>query len=228
MTKEKTNLFSGQYHTPELCAYLGTLTAADEGFASHVVAAMEKAGVRGEAVSPMEGKLLESLARLSGAKKAVEIGSLYGYSAHWLARGLPEGARLYSLEKEPACVSAAKDGVEASSLTRKITVMEGPALESLKTLAKLGPHDLCYIDADLQSYPAYLRWAAANLRPGGLVLAGGVFFKGQFCREGDDAADNASARAMREFFHILFDTDRFACASVIPTGEGLALAIKAA
>lgn len=226
MTKDKINMFSGHYHTPELNAYFSTLTAADEGFASHVVGAMEKAGVRGEAVSAMEGKLLESMARLSGAKKAVEIGSLYGYSAHWLARGLPEGARLYSLEKDPACVNAAKDGIEASSLSRKVTVMEGPALESLKTLSKLGPHDLCYIDADIANYPAYLRWAAASLRPGGLVLAGGAFLKGKVCYEGDDAADNAAARAMREFFHVLFDSDRFVCASLIPTGEGLAVGIK--
>lgn len=226
MTKEKINMFSGHYHTPELNAYFSNLTAADEGFASHVTEAMEKAGVRGEAVSAMEGKLLESLARLSGARKAVEIGSLYGYSAHWLARGLPEGARLYSLEKDPVCVNAAKDGIEASSLSRKVTVMEGPALESLKTLAKLGPHDLCYIDADIANYPAYLRWAAANLRPGGLVLAGGAFLKGKVCYEGDDAADNAAARSMREFFHVLFDADRFVSASLIPTGEGLAVGIK--
>ncbi|OGR76200.1 MAG: hypothetical protein A2X32_02930 [Elusimicrobia bacterium GWC2_64_44] len=226
MAKEKINLFSGHYHTPELAAYFSSLTAADEGYAAHVIEAMEKAGVRGSAVTALEGKLLETLARLSGAKKAVEIGTLYGYSAHWLARGLPEGARLYSLESDPACVNAAKDGVEASSLSRKVTVMEGPALENLKTLAKLGPHDLCYIDADVVNYPAYLRWAAANLRPGGLVLAAGAFFKGKICYEGDDAADNAGARAMREFFHVLFDADRFVSASLIPTGEGLALGIK--
>ncbi|HCC49118.1 MAG TPA: methyltransferase [Elusimicrobia bacterium] len=227
MNKEKINLFSGKYHTPELAAYFSSLSSADEGYAAHVIAAMQAAGVRGAAVSALEGKLLETLARLSGAKKAVEIGSLYGYSAHWLARGLPEGARLYSLEQAPACVNAAKDGIEASSLSRKVTIMEGPAQESLKTLAKLGPYDLCYIDADVESYPAYLRWAAANLRPGGLVLAGGAFFEGRVCAEGGEAAENAGARAMREFFHVLFDSDRFVSASVIPTGEGLALGIKA-
>lgn len=227
MTKEKVNMFSGQYHTPELNAYFSSLAAADEGFAAPVVEAMEKAGVRSEAVSALEGKLLESLARLSGARKAVEIGSLYGYSAHWLARGLPEGARLYTLETDPACVNAAKEGIAASAFARKVTVMEGPALETLKTLAKLGPHDLCYIDADILNYPAYLRWAAANLRPGGLVLAGGAFLKGKVCSDGEDAGDSAAARAMREFFHVLFDSDRFVSASLIPTGEGLAVGIKA-
>jgi predicted O-methyltransferase YrrM len=174
----------------------------------------------------MEGRLLESLARLSGARKAVEIGSLYGYSAHWIARGLPEGARLYSLEKDPACVNAAKDGIEVSGLTRKVTVMEGPALESLKTLDKLAPFDFCFIDADIENYPAYLRWAAARLRPGGLVIAGGVFLKGEVRCEGGDPAGDSAARSMREFCHVLFDSNRFASSAVIPTGEGLAIGVK--
>ncbi|MBI4350943.1 MAG: class I SAM-dependent methyltransferase [Elusimicrobia bacterium] len=223
---EKPNIFSRLGHDPELAAYFGALTAADEGYAAHVLKAMERAGLLASSVSAMEGRLLESFTRLSGARKAVEIGSLYGYSAHWLARGLPEGARLYSLEKDPACVNAAKDGIEVSALTRKVTVMEGPALESLKTLSKLAPFDFCFIDADAQNYPAYLRWADANLRPGGLVLAGGAFLKGQVCYEGDDAAANAAARAMREFFHVLFDSGRFVSSAVIPAGEGLALGIK--
>ena len=228
MNKEKLNIFSGLRHTPELAAYFAALTSADEGYAAHVIDAMEKAGLLASSVSAMEGRLLESLARLSCARKAVEIGSLYGYSAHWIARGLPEGARLYSLEKDPACVNAAKEGIEASSLTRKVTVMEGPALESLKTLAKLAPFDFCFIDADIENYPAYLRWAAANLKTGGLVVAGGAFLKGKVhCEDGDDPACSSAARSMREFFHVLFDARRFASSAVIPTGEGLALGIKA-
>ncbi len=227
MDKELRGVFPGRPHPPELAAYFAALTAADEGYAAHVLEAMKKDGVRGAAVSAMEGRMLESVAALSGARKAVEIGSLYSYSAHWIARGLPEGARLYSLEKVPACVNAAKDLIEASGLSRKITVMEGPALESLKTLSKLAPYDLCFIDADAENYPAYLRWAAANLKPGGVVLADRAFLNGKVCSEGGEPADNSAARAMREFFHILFDTDRFVSASVIPTGEGLALGIKA-
>lgn len=226
MDKEKSNVFPCLGDSPELAAYFGTLTEADKGYAAHVVKAMDGAGLAASSVSAMEGRLLESLARLSGAKKAVEIGSLYGYSAHWLARGLPEGARLYSLEQEPACVNAAKEGLEASGLTRKVTVMDGPALESLKTLAKLAPFEFCFIDADIENYPAYLRWAAVNLRPGGLLVAAGAF-PGKAPGEGGERAANSAARAMREFFHVLFDSGRFVSSAVIPAGAGLALGIKA-
>ena len=227
MNEEKPGMFSCLGRSPELAAYFDALTEADKGYAAHVIKAMDQAGLPASSVSAMEGRLLESLARLSGAKKAVEIGSLYGYSAHWIARGLQEGARLYSLEKDPACVNAAKEGIEASGLTRKVTVMDGPALESLKTLAKLAPFDLCFIDADMENYPAYLRWAAANLRPGGLVVAGGAFPKDGAGGEGGDQAANSSARAMREFFHVLFDSGRFVSSAVIPAGGGLAIGIKA-
>lgn len=227
MDKEKNNAMLCLGDNPELAAYFGTLTEADKGYAAHVVKAMDGAGLAAFSVSAMEGRLLESLARLSGAKKAVEIGSLYGYSAHWIARGLPEGARLYSLEREPACVNAAKEGIEASGLTRKVTVMDGPALESLKTLAKLAPFEFCFIDADIENYPAYLRWAAANLRPGGLVAVAGAFPKGKAPGEGGEQAANSAARAMREFFHVLFDSGRFVSSAIIPAGAGLAIGIKA-
>ena len=227
MEKERPDIFSRAWQTSEVSPYFAALTAADEGYASAVVALMEKDGVRNRSIPAMEGRLLETFARLSGARKAVEIGALYGYSAHWLARGLPEGGRLYSLEKDLACVTAAKDAVAASGLSRKVTVMEGPALESLKTLSKLAPFDLCFIDAEPEQAPDYLRWAAANLRPGGVMLADRTFLDGKISPDDVSAADNTRARAMREFFHVLFDSDRFVSASVLPTGAGFAIGIKA-
>ena len=94
MTKTKPNIFSRSWPVTEVAAYFGALTAADDGVASGVVEAMERARGRGRAVPAMEGRLIEAFVRISGAKKAVEIGTLYGYSAHWIAKGLPEGGRL--------------------------------------------------------------------------------------------------------------------------------------
>jgi len=226
MTEQKRSMFRKDLQTPQVVDYLEKLMAADEGFAGHVLEVMAARNIGEPRISAAEGRILETLVRAIGAKKAVEIGSLAGYSGHWIARGMPEGGRLYTLEKDPSYVSAAKECFENSNLSRKVTVLEGTALENLKTLSKLAPFDFCFIDADEENYPAYLRWAALNLRAGGMAVASGAFLEGKVCLEGGEPADNARARAMREFFHVLFDGDRFVSAAVIPTGEGLAIGIR--
>ena len=225
MDNKKRDIFAKEYHTPETLAYLGRLCEADEAYAAGAREAMEKAGFGALAIPVCEGRILETLVRASNVKKAVEIGALGGYAAHWIARAMPEGARLYSLEADAALVSIAKETLEISGLAKKVTVLEGEPLESLKTLSKLAPFDFCFISAG-SNHPACLRWAAVNLRPGGLVAVDGVFFKGKLCPEGEEHSENTGARAMRECFHVLFDTDRFAAASILPTDEGLALGVK--
>jgi len=226
MTDEKRSMFRKDPQNQQVVEYLEKLMEADEGVAGHVVEVMSAGNMGAARISAAEGRILEALVRAANAKKVVEIGTLAGYSGHWIARGMSEGGRLYTLEKDPSCVSAAKDCFERSNLSRKVTVLEGAALENLKTLSKLAPFDFCFIDADEESYPAYLRWAAANLRPGGMAVASGIFLKGKVCMEGGEPSDNVRARAMREFFHVLFDGDKFVSAAVIPTGEGMAIGIK--
>ncbi|OGS08150.1 MAG: hypothetical protein A2270_03670 [Elusimicrobia bacterium RIFOXYA12_FULL_51_18] len=226
MTDEKKSMFRKDPQNQRVVEYLEKLMEADEGFAGHVLEIMSARNMGTARISAAEGRILEAIVRASNAKKAVEIGTLAGYSGHWLARGMPEGGRLYTLEKDPSCVSAAKECFERSNLSRRVTVLEGAALENLKTLSKLAPFDFCFIDADEESYPAYLRWAAVNLKPGGMAAASGVFLKGKVCMEEGEPSDNVRARAMREFFHVLFDSDRFVSAAVIPTGEGLVIGIK--
>lgn len=226
MSEENRSMFRNDFHSAPVVEYFKKLMTADEGFAGHVAEAARTRGIAVDGLSAAEGRILETLVRTVNARKAVEIGTSAGYSGHWIARGMAEGGRLYTLEQDQARVSAAKDCFEQSNLSRKVTVLEGLAADNLKTLSKLAPFDFCFIDADEESYPLYLRWAAANLRPGGLVAASGVFLKGNICLEGGDPAENARARAMREFFHVLFDGDRFVAASVLPTGEGMAIGVK--
>ena len=259
MDSKKRNMFLKEYHTAEMLAYFDKLSEADEGYGSGAREAMEKAGFGGLNMPVWQGRILETLVRALNVKKAVEIGALGGYAAHWIARAMAEGARLYSLEADPALVTIAKEALEISGLSKKVTVLEGEPLENLKTLSKLAPFDFCYISL-CANHPACLRWAAANLRPGGLVAADGVFFKGRLRPEGGETtsslggsplsrgqrqgpasalggqshsrwegverSENAGARAMREFFHVLFDADRFVSASILPTDEGLALGVK--
>lgn len=226
MTEEKRNIFKKELYAPVAVEYIEKLMNADEGFAGHVLEAIRKNDLRRMRLSAAEGRILETLVRAVNAKKAVEIGSLAGYSGHWIARGMAESGRLYTLEEDPARAGIARDCFAQSNLQRKVTVLEGAALDTLKTLSKLAPFDFCFMHSDTESYPACLRWAAANLRPGGMVAAAGVFLMGKVRFEGGEPEEGARARALREFFHVLFDGDRFVSASVIPTGEGMALGIR--
>ncbi|HEV3446190.1 MAG TPA: O-methyltransferase, partial [Gemmataceae bacterium] len=112
-------------------------------------------------VSPNQGKLLMLLARLQGARKILEIGTLGGYSTTWLARALPKGGRLITLEAEPHNAEVARANIARAGLAELVELCVGRAQETLPQLAAQGrgPFDLIFIDADKQSYPEYLAWA---------------------------------------------------------------------
>src|SRR6185312_5255634 len=106
-------------------------------------------------VSPAQGKLLHLLARVQGARKILELGTLGGYSTIWLARALPPDGRLVSLELDPAHAEVARANVERAGLAGVVEIRVGPALESLESLVAegAGPFDLVFVDADKQTTP---------------------------------------------------------------------------
>lgn len=124
-------------------------------------------------VSASEGKTLHLLALLARAKRILEIGTLGGYSTTWLARALPEGGRLISLEIDPHHAAVARRNLERAGLSEKVEVRLGPAAQTLKYLqgADELPFDLVFIDADKDGYPQYLELAMPLIRDGGLILA---------------------------------------------------------
>ena len=215
------------YQSPELLAFVRERLAVEDQHHARVLAEMRAQGLPPINIGPMEGRLLEFLVRSCGAKKAVEIGTLGGYSAMWIARALPPHGRLYTLEAEPKHAAVAEASLAEAGLSRIVSVMVGDAAESLKKLEKLGPFDFCFIDADKTGYPKYLRWAAKNLRSGGIVAADNAFLFGKVHLKPEDAGDDAAAvRAMRDFLHHLADESEFVSCAMIPTGEGLAVGIK--
>lgn len=145
------------------------------------------------AVSPPQGALLELLARACGARAILEIGTLEGYSTHWLARALPPDGRLVTLEVDPDRAARAR-----SALGDCAEVIMGPALETLPRLT--GPFDLVFIDADKRSSAEYLHWALRLARPGSLIVADNVI-RGGAVIDGDDP--DPSVRGVREFFDAL-------------------------
>jgi caffeoyl-CoA O-methyltransferase len=148
-------------------------------------------------VSPNEGKLLYLLARLTGAKRILEIGLLGGYSTIWLACALPKGGRLVSLEISEDFARVAHKNLQRAGVLSKVEIRVGPALATLKKMvrAKEKPFDLVFIDADKVSYPDYLNWSLKLVHSGSLILSDNVIRGGAVALSGGDA----SVRAMKHF-----------------------------
>lgn len=215
-------------------SYIRNLYAVEDDVLRGIRLAFEQRGLPIQ-VGAEEGRILQWLVRLHGAKTLVEIGTLGGYSAIWMARGLPEGGHLHTVEQDAEHAALARQFISQSDVAAKITVYEGKALEILPRLAQeLVQVDAVFIDADKRAYPDYLAWAEAHLRQGGLVMADNTLLFGAVC---DDALpDNPKAvygahvratawQAMKAFNARLADTTVFD-GLMLPTEEGLSVAVK--
>ena len=179
-----------------------------------------KAGLPEIQVGPLDALHLEVLARAAGARKAVEIGTLGGYSGIALARALGNAGRLHTFELDPKHAEVARESFRKAGVLDRVRIHVGPALERLPDCEPDAPFDLVFIDADKENYPAYLSWAADHLRVGGVVLGDNAFAFGEIVD-----GRGAGPVAMREFNEVLAQGGRFR-ATMIPTGEGLALGVK--
>ncbi len=168
-----------------------------------LVAALEdsaKAGLPEIQVSPAQGKLLELLVRLAGGKKVLEIGTLGGYSAIWMGRGLADGGKLISLELDPRHADLARKNIERAGLAEKAEVRVGRALESLQKLEaeRVGPFDLVFIDADKASTAEYFAWAVKLSRRGSLIVVDNVVREGEIVNEKSADGGVAGIRRFNE------------------------------
>lgn len=186
--------------------------------------AAHNAGLVGIQVSPVEGKLLQMLVKMNGIRSIVEIGSLAGYSATWMARGLPEGGVLHAIEKDAGHFALLQQTVTAAGLP--IKAHHGDALEVLKSLEAQAPFDMVFIDADKGGYVDYLNWAEKHMRKGGLIVGDNTLLFGHVHHaQKPEAASRKAWEAMREFNARLGDANRYD-SILIPTAEGLTVAVK--
>ncbi|HKT39940.1 MAG TPA: O-methyltransferase, partial [Ktedonobacterales bacterium] len=139
------------------------LTGAIEAAAANEMPAIQ--------ISPLQGKLLQVLAAACGAKKILEIGALAGYSGIWLARALPPGGKLISLEISEKHAQVARASLERAGVADRAEVRVGPGNALLPALEAEAPFDLVFIDADKPGYPTYLDWALKLTRPGSVIVA---------------------------------------------------------
>jgi caffeoyl-CoA O-methyltransferase len=177
-------------------------------------------------VGAMDGLHLEVITRAVGAKSAIEIGCLGGYSAICIARGLQPGGKLLSCELFEHNAAVARANLARAGLSHSVEVVVGDARMTLPDLGARGPFDLVFIDADKASYPVYLQWARDHLRSGGVLLADNTFAWGLVVSESYDSAEaERDAKGILQFNSTL-SSDPAWRATILPTGEGLTMAVK--
>jgi predicted O-methyltransferase YrrM len=176
------------------------------------------AGLPPIAVTPAQGKLLELLARLQGARAILELGTLGGYSTIWLARALPTGGRLVTLEADPRHAEVARANIARAGFEEVVELRVGAALETLPELAAegAGPFDMIFIDADKGNFPGYLEWSLKLSRPGTLIIGDNVVRDGAILEpDADDpSGGNETIKGVRRFYELLAAESRVSATAI--------------
>ena len=207
--------------------YLATTIVAEDEALAAARAASEAAGLPQIEVSAPQGKLLHLIARIAGARNALEIGALGGYSTIWIARALAPGGRLVTLESDATHAKVARTNVALAGLGDTVEVRVGAALDLLPALAAEGlVFDFVFIDADKANNARYLAWALRLSRPGTTIVVDNVVRGGRILNAASRDGDVAGVRAM---FEAMRAEPRLAATAIQTVGakgwDGFALAV---
>ena len=211
--------------------YIANLFLAPDFALEAALDSSKAAGLPTINVSPAQGKLLNLLARVQGARKILELGTLGGYSTIWLARALPPDGRLTSLEIDPKRAEIARANIARAELANVVEIRVGRATDSLQQLVKegRGPFDLIFIDADKAGYAEYLQWSLKLSRPGTLIIADNVVRKGAVA---DPTSADENVQGIRKFNEALAAEKRVTATVIQTVGckgyDGLALILVVA
>ncbi len=208
--------------------YFSDVFALSDEALEDTLASSDAAGLPPHHVSPAQGKFLMLMARLTRARRILEIGTLAGYSTIWLARGLSPGGRVITLETEPSYAALARANIARAGLANMVEVRLGRALTSLQQLADEGgaPFDLIFIDADKVNNSEYLRWSLKLARDGCLIIADNVVRDGAVV-EAD--TEDANVRGVRQFNEMIAATPCLSATALQTVGskghDGFVLAL---
>jgi predicted O-methyltransferase YrrM len=212
----------------EVDRYINDLLSPADPALSAALQASDAAGLPRINVSPTQGKMLQLLARSQGARAILEIGTLGGYSTIWLARALPLGGRLITLEADPKHAEIARANIARAGLAELVELRLGRAANTLPQLAteKRGPFDVIFIDADKPGYPVYFEWALRLSRRGTLIIADNVVRDGAVA---DGASSDPLVQGIRRFMDLLAAEPRVSATVIQTVGskgyDGFAIAL---
>ncbi len=208
--------------------YLDEMLVGPDAVLDAVLVASADAGLPEIAVAPTQGKFLMLLARAINAKNVLEFGTLGGYSTIWLARALPKGGRVVTLEAVPRHAEVARANFERSGLAAMIDLRLGKALDVLPKLAaeKRETFDLVFIDADKENIPDYFTWSLKLTRPGSLIVVDNVIRDGEVI---DARSRDPSVKGVRRFNEMLKQEKRVSATAIQTVGvkgyDGFTLAL---
>lgn len=208
--------------------YIDDILVGADSALEAALADSARAGLPAISVSPSQGKLLFVLAKAVGARRILELGTLGGYSGIWLARALPAGGRLVTIEAEPKHAGVARGNFERAAVLDRIDMRVGKALDILPRLTNEGeaPFDFVFIDADKINYAAYLDWSIRLCRSGALILADNVVRGGAVT---DPASDDPLVQGTRRFMAAVAADPRVSATAIQTVGakghDGFAMAI---
>jgi len=162
-------------------AYISNLLAPEDKALTDTTKSLDTEGLPHISVSANQGKFLQVMALLCNATKILELGTLSGYSTIWLARALPEGGKLITIEFDEHHAAVAKKNIDNAGLSKIVDVRVGKALDILPEIiaAKEGPFDMIFIDADKPPYAEYFEYALSLSRPGTLIICDNVIREGK-------------------------------------------------
>jgi len=196
--------------------YLTDLLLPSDPALAAALEASAAAGLPSIQVSPTQGKLLHLLAMSLGARKILELGTLGGYSTIWMARALPAGGRLITLEADAKHAEVARANIARAGLANVVDLRLGRAQETLPKLADEAPFDLIFIDADKTGYPEYFQWAMKLSRRGSVIIADNVVRKGEIVNA---ASGDANVQGARRFYEMVAREPRVSATAIQTVGS---------
>src|SRR5688500_4835225 len=200
--------------------YVARLFAPEDEILMSLREEADRTGLPPISISPDTGRLLQVLLTAIGARRVLEVGTLGGYSAIWMARALPEGGTLLTIEADPRHAAFAARHIRRAGLDGKVEVRGGRALEVLASLDG-ERFDAIFLDADKEPLPTYFDWALRLVRPGGLIIADNALWGGRVI---DDRADDDATLGVRELNRRMA-TDPRVASILVPTHDGVVVGV---
>jgi predicted O-methyltransferase YrrM len=207
--------------TKRLLRYLAAHTAQEDDFLRELKSEALEEGLPPIWIAPEQGSLMQILLMLARAREVVEVGTLAGYSAIWMARALPEGGRVRTIEISARHADFAERWIARSDVAGRIRLYRGAGRDILPKF-KTGSADAAFLDADKANYRRYLQEMLRIVRPGGLIMADNAFAFGQLLQKNPKRSDVEAVRA----FNVVMAKESALRSVIVPIGDGLWVGVK--